>query len=232
MLPKASTVLLLAWAKTSLVLGCVPRSESPDLILGPDTPTAPETVGQFINHMSLNVNNLTRSIEFYRDVFGMRHLFTYNLTPHISFSYMSHSQGGRNGSAYQTTAEMLRYKNNNAGHLEFVYLNTTRNDIPGPPKQTSTLNHIGIIVPDLEAAQERMEAYGVEIYKKIGAPMPTDGYTANKMSIGDASSLSDEEWAAFQAKMTEFNKLCIFASDPDGNLLEVLPLNELNIFAT
>lgn len=232
MLCKPSSIVVSACAWASIVLGCVPRDDSPDMVLGPDTPSHPETIGQFINHFALNVNNLTQSLEFYRDIFGMRHLFTYNLTPHISFTYLSHSQGGRNGSAYQTTEEMLRYKNNNGGHLELFHLNTTKEDIPGPDQKVSTLGHVGIVVPDMEVAQARMEAYGVKIYKKIGEPMPTDGPLADKNSIGDTSGLSDDEWELFQATMSEFQMSTIFAADPDGNLLEVLPLNEPDLFST
>ena len=125
---------------------------------------------------------------------------------------------------------MLRYKNNNGGHLEFVYLNTTGEDIPSLAEQTSTFSHVGIIVPDVEAVQERLEDYGVTIYKKVGEPMPVDGYLSRPSSLGDASNLSSEEFAAFQEAMTQLNQLNVFAADPDGNLLEILPLNEPNLF--
>lgn len=227
--------VFVALAVLPAVWSCDPRSTNssmdvPETILGPDTPADPETLGYFINHISLNVNNLTRSIEFYRDIFGMRHMFTHYLTPHITVTYMSHSQGGRNGTGYQSTEEMLRYKNNNGGHLEFVYLNTTGEDIPSLAEQTSTFSHVGIIVPDVEAVQERLEDYGVTIYKKVGEPMPVDGYLSRPSSLGDASNLSSEEFAAFQEAMTQLNQLNVFAADPDGNLLEILPLNEPNLF--
>ena len=227
---------LLAFSLAPAVLGCMPEPRSgykdvPDTILGPDTPSDPETLGYFVNHFALNVNNVTRSMEFYSEAFGMRHMFTHYLTKHISVTYMSHSQGGRNGSAYQTTAEMLRYKNNNAGHVELFHLDTQGGkDIPGPDKRTSTFAHVGIIVPDPEATQERLEQMGVTIYKKVGAPAPTEGPLSKPGYLGDASNLSDEEWADFQKAMGELNYLNVFAADPDGNLLEILPLNEPNLF--
>lgn len=231
MLPK----VLAALVAIPTALSCVPRStngsmEVPETVPGPNEPSDPETVGYFINHFSLNVNNLTRSIEFYRDIFGMRHMFTHYLSPHITVTYMTHSQGGRNGTGYQTTDEMLRYKNNNGGHLEFIHLNITGEDIPGSPKQTSTLNHVGIIVPDVEATQERLEDYGVTIYKKVGEPMPSEGPLSRPATLGDATNLSDEEFAYFQEAMSQLNQLNIFAEDPDGNLLEILPLNEPPLF--
>lgn len=219
-------------ASVALACGNLPRStsNSSNPVFGPDVPSDPETVGYFVNHLSLNVNNLTESINFYKDVFGMRHLFTFNLTPHVSFTYMSHSQGGRNGTGFQTTEEMLRFKNNNGGHLEFVHLSTPGDDIPGAPQRTGPLNHIGIVVPDLEATQTRLQSHGVTIWKGIGEPMPSTGYLASKYALGDASNLSDEEFALLQEVMGEFNQQVIFAADPDGNLLEILPLNEPDLF--
>ncbi|KAI9162847.1 Lactoylglutathione lyase [Paramyrothecium foliicola] len=206
------------------------RADIPGLKFGSDAPSDPATTGYFVNHFSLNVNNLTESIEFYTKIFGMRHVFTFNLTEHVSFTYLSHSQGGRNGSAYQTTDEILRYKNNNAGHIELFHLATEGHDVPGPVQIANTLNHIGIIVPDLEATQARLEEHGVTIYKKINAPMPSTGYMSSKFSLGDATNLADEEFATLQKVMGEFNKQTIFAADPDGNLLEILPLVEENLF--
>lgn len=200
---------------------------------GPEEPADPATNGYFINHFSLNTNNLTRTIDFYNKVFGMRHMFTYHITEHLSVSYIGHSQGGRNGSAFQTTEEMIRNKQNSAGLIQVTYFNTTSiggEPIPGPNQRTSTLCNIGFVVPDSEATQRRLEQYGVTIYKKLGEQMPDDGPLGNPFSIGDATNLSPEAWKAIQDQMTTLNQYNIFAADPDGNLLEILPLNEPNVF--
>ena len=205
----------------------------PLLETGPDTPSDPKTNGYFINHFSLNTNNLTRSLDFYTQVFGLRHMFTFHATPHLSFTYLGHSQGGRNGSGYQTTEELIRFKQNSAGLIELVYFNRTSiggEPIPGPDKRTSTFSHVGIIVPDPAATQARLEEYGVSIYKKLAAPMPNDGPLGSPMSLGDASFLSAEAWKEIQEQMTALNQLNIFAADPDGNLLEIQPFNEPAFF--
>lgn len=228
---------LLPLAAFPAALGCALHARSGNSstdftnpIHGPDTPSDPDTIGYFINHFALNVNNLTRSMDFYTDMFGMRHMFTYYLTPHISVTYMSHSQGGRNGTGYQTTDELLRFKNNNGGHIEFVHMNVTGKDTPGSAIKASTFSHVGIIVPDVKATQDRLEKNCVTIYKRIGEPMPSDGPLADKYNLGDATNLSDKEFKEFQDAMSELNQLNIFAADPDGNLLEILPLNEPNLF--
>jgi lactoylglutathione lyase len=190
----------------------------------------PETTSYFINHMALTVNDLNRSLDFYTSVFGMRHMFTYQLTEHVSFTYMGHSAGGRNGTGYQTTEELIRYKNNGYGRIELVHLSTPKKEMPGPDVLPSTLNHIGIIVPNTTATQERLQKKNVRILKKVGESMPKDGPLANPYFLGDASKLHPKEFATFQDMMTEVNKFNIFALDPDGNLLEILPEDEGNMF--
>lgn len=113
--------------------------------------------------------------------------------------------------------------------IELVYLNTTSiggEPIPGPDKRTSTFSHVGIIVPDTSATQTRLQKYGVPIYKKLAAPMPTDGPLGSPFALGDATYLSAEAFLEIQDQMTKLNELYIFAADPDGNMLEIQPLIE------
>jgi lactoylglutathione lyase len=198
-----------------------------------DLPADSSTTGYFINHFSLNTNNLTRSIDFYTRIFGLRHMFTYHLTRHMSVTYLGHSQGGRNGSGYQTIAELVRDKQNSAGLIEFVYFNTTSiggEPIPGPDKRTSTFSHVGVIVPDPAATQKRLEEYGVTIYKKLAEPMPKDGPLGSPFGLGDATYLSPEAFEEIQEQMTLLNQLNIFAADPDSNMLEIQPFHEPHFF--
>ena len=234
---RVTTALLLSLLPTALSLVPPLRRRSTNstskIEIGPDDPTDPETTGYFINYLSLNTNNLTRSMDFYTTVFGMRFMFTYHITEYISITYMGYSQGGRNGSAYQTTREMIRNKQNAAGMIELVYFNRTNiggEPILGGDKMTSTFNHIGMIVPDPSATQARLEKFGVTIYKKLGARMPKDGPMGSPSILGDASNLSPEAFEEIQEEFTKLNALNIFAADPDGNLLEILPLNEPPMF--
>lgn len=48
----------------------------------------------------------------------MRHIFTVDLSEDFAIMYMGHAQGGRNGTGFQTGAEMARDKNNMAGLVE------------------------------------------------------------------------------------------------------------------
>lgn len=226
-------------------LSCTPllprddnNSTYPFIATGSDEPADLATTGYFINHVGLNTNNLTRSMEFYTRVIGLRHMFTYHVNEYFSVTYMGHSQGGRNGSAYQTTAELLQNKQNSAGLLELLYFNRTTlggEDIPRSDQKISTLSHLGLIVPDPEATQARLEEYGVPIYKKYGEGLPKEEVEGNPLSLpslffGDTSGLSAEVLEEMKDTLGKLNLLNIFAADPDGNTIEILPFHEPSLF--
>lgn len=50
----------------------------------------------------------------------MRMIFLYDETEDYSIMYMAHSQGGKNGTGYQTGADMIAEKNNMQGLIEFT----------------------------------------------------------------------------------------------------------------
>jgi lactoylglutathione lyase len=214
-----------------LAMAFVPRQDEPaaenPMTLGPDTPTDQATIGYNINAITLNTNNLTRSIEWYRDVFGMRHMFTYKATDILSVALLGHSAGGRNHSAYQTTQELIRFKNNEGGKMELIALDTGGGDgVPASDKVTTTFNHLAFSVPDSQAAQDRIERMGLPIYKKIGEPWPNDGPIGTPFALGDGSQVSDEQWDDIRAAMSQVNSALIFLPDPDGNLVKIIPLND------
>jgi lactoylglutathione lyase len=224
-----ATVLPLAMA---LAPPLIPRQDEPPtespITLGPDTPTDSATIGYNINAITLNTNNLTRSIEWYRDVFGMRHMFTYKATDILSVALLGHSAGGRNHSAYQTTQELIRFKNNEGGKMELIALDAGGggDGVPASDTVTTTFNHLAFSVPDSQAAQDRIERMGLPIYKKIGEPWPSDGPIGSPFALGDGSQVSDEQWDDIRTAMSQVNSALIYLPDPDGNLVKIIPLND------
>lgn len=195
--------------------------------VGSDPPADPETLGFSLNHLSLIVSNLTASKTFYGDVLGMRHLFTAHLSPHYSITYMGHASGGRNGTGYQTGAELLRDKNNAAGLLEFQFLDNAADvdERLASTRRANTFSHIGLIVPSLEKAQERFERHGVNITKRIGVPGDGAEGVLNALGLG-AAALTDEEERALVSEgqlLVGFPQLLVI-EDPDGNMIEVQQL--------
>lgn len=214
----------------SLVHGCSlePRQDSSTdfLTVGTDGPADIETLGFAINHLSLIVHNLTASMEFYGKVLGMRHIFTAQLTPFYSVTYMGHAQGGRNSSGYQTGAELLRDKNNAAGLLEFQYFaNSEDTGNVASTQRPNTFSHIGLMVPSLEKAQARMEKYGVKITKRIGQSAEGVESVENALGFGDyvTQNQTKRDQLVAGQELVGFAQL-LTVVDPDGNLIEVQQL--------
>jgi lactoylglutathione lyase len=201
-------------------LACKPPAQSGDsnspLTIGDDGPADPETLGYSVNHFSLNSNNLTATQEFYGGILGMRHLFTYHASEDMAVMYMGYPEGGKNGTGFQTGQQMLDEKNNREGLIEFVYIRgqerlTASSEVP------NTFSHIGLIVPDIKATQERMDRMGAKIVKRIGKKPKVQGLIANAYGMTDLKKAKAALPGILQLGFTEF----LIVADPDGNLFEV-----------
>ncbi|KAL3473509.1 hypothetical protein BJX99DRAFT_197580 [Aspergillus californicus] len=205
---------------------CGPTDDDPTgglFQVGEDGPAPPETLGYFINHVGLLTTNLDRLKHFYGDILGMRLIFDVQLTPEFTITYMGHTQGGRNGTGFQTGAELNRDKNNLAGLLEIVTFNVSDDTLLGSLNRTNTFGHIGLIVPDIVAAQDYLDSQGVEIVKRFGEPIKTfTGPVNNAFGIGEFAGV---HLAAKQALMDAQGliglPLLMMIADPDGNLVEI-----------
>lgn len=217
--------LLSALASACLTVPPPTDNNTSPFQLGPDVRSDPATAGYFSNHISLNVRNLTASLEFYSNVLGLREIFTYRATEHMSVAYMGHSQGGRNGSAFQTSDEMNRLKNNALGLLEMLHLDIPDQDHLIPSAERSgTVGHIGFIVPDVEAAEAHIKTIpGIQILKAVGEPTPSRGpiARANGLPPRAWAQVSEEERAQIEMVLSAVNTKFIYVADPDGNILEI-----------
>ncbi|PVI01822.1 Glyoxalase/Bleomycin resistance protein/Dihydroxybiphenyl dioxygenase, partial [Periconia macrospinosa] len=199
-----------------------------NFIPGDDPPANPATMGYFINHIALQVSNVTRSREWYSNVLGMRHIFTVEISPNFTITYMGHSQGGRNGTGYQTGGELLRDKNNLAGLVELQHNPNFANRVYNAENPHNSFSHLGLIVPDIAATQAHLESQGVRIIKKTGE-LDLSGATEESRIVGgmlgvaDLKSVRGDIQAAIPSiKFIGFD-LFIVAADPDGNLFEIQP---------
>ena len=199
--------------------------ELPDyMTLGTDGPADEEVKGFHINHAGLNVRNLTASMDFYGDILGMRHVITIQYTPSYSLTYMSFAQGGRNGTGFQTGAELLRDKNNNDGLIKLFYFADSKDTLVASTERTNTFANLGLVVPDVQVAQDRLERRGVKIIKRIGETIvPADSPLANATNIGPTStSDTAERDAVVQGLLTTDFENILFVEDPDGNMIEIV----------
>lgn len=202
--------------------------ELPDyMTVGTDGPADEEVKGFHINHVGLNVRNLTASMDFYGTILGMRHMITIQYTPSYSLTYMGFAQGGRNGTGFQTGAELLREKNNNDGLIKLFHFADSEYTPSASTERTNTFANIGLIVPDIQLTQDRFEKYGVKIIKRIGeTSVPADGALANATNIGPTSTSDAAEVdAVIQGLLTTDFENILFVEDPDGNMLEIVKQN-------
>lgn len=198
-------------------------SPSETFVVGTDGPADRETQGYFINHVGLNTHNLTRIKAFYGDVLGMRHMFTLHLTPEYTVSYLGWAQGGRNGTGFQSGTELTANKNNLAGLLEFTQFTSSDVELTPATRRTGNFGHIGLIVPDLQATQARVERYGAKIVKRAGEPAAGGGEIAQAYNMASGGSEDEIEAVVQMQAAIGFDKLFLF-EDPDGNLVEVQQL--------
>jgi lactoylglutathione lyase len=191
--------------------------------LGEDGPAPPATLGFTINHFGLNVNDLDKMMDFYGNIIGMRHIFTYNASATYTVAYMGFSHGGKNGTGYQTGEEMFREKNNIEGLIEFQHHKDSTPPFQSTTKRVNTFSHIGLIVPDTLAAQKRMEMHGVKVLKRVGEEMKFPSAGAQAFGFDeDHSNPRDAELTIEGINQLGFNDFLVIA-DPEGNVLEVQP---------
>ncbi len=195
----------------------------PITIKGSDEPADPATTGYVLSHFGLNVKNMTASIDFYTKLLGMRLLFTFRPTANFSISYLAHSHGGKNGTGYQTNDELNRNKNNMEGLLELIsYTGAGAPDIQPSTKVSNTFSHVGIVVPDVSAAQARFDQFGWPILKRSGAPEQSKGDQPNAYGFGQV--LPDTEEGPILKALKDIGlDVFMLVEDPDGNLVEIQP---------
>ena len=193
---------------------------SPSFAIGNDGPADPATLGYTLNHFALLTHNITAVKHFYGEILGMRTVFSFGANTPFEVLYMGYSHGGKNGTGYQTGEQLYSEKNNIEGLLEFLYVEDCKDSTAFIPTtvRPSSFSHIGLIVPDLEATQGRMQAYGVSILKRIGLPIEPGSPAA--LVFGYASNTAAARAALMGAQTLGFDSF-LLVTDPDGNLLEI-----------
>ncbi|KAM0217443.1 hypothetical protein ACHAQD_007422 [Fusarium lateritium] len=205
------------------------EGQYPYPVLGTDEASDISTTGYFVNHLAITTNNLTASIEFYSNVLGFRKLFTLQLSKTYSLTYLGHAQGGRNRTGYQTALEMNREKNNAQGLIEICYVDVPVKNIESASQRANTFGHVGFVVPDTKALQERLDTMPhINVIKKFGEPfvnLDIDSVfgPAVGLSRSVVAQLSLEEREAIVKGFGHSVVPLIYLTDPDGNFIELQP---------
>lgn len=208
------------------IRACAPPVNASEAFkIGQDGPADAATLGYSLNHFSLLVNDLEASTRFYTKILGMRHVFTFQATPEYSINYLSYSQGGSNGTGYQTGEALFAQKTNTMGQLELIYRKkchgTDELDIPATTRRVSTFSHVGLIVPDVQVFQKRMERFKVPMLKKTGHADFDDEFRGAR-AFGYGNDIRDGLLAARSLTAIGFDKFVI-VMHADGNAVEVQP---------
>ncbi|KAF5677339.1 hypothetical protein FHETE_1851 [Fusarium heterosporum] len=201
----------------------------PEFTLQPNEPSDWATISFSINHLSINTESLTVNLEFYSSFLGLRKLFTLQVSKAYFTTYMGHAHGGRNGTGHQPSLEMNRERNNAQDMIELCYADVPINSTESSSQRAFTFGHIGVIVPNIEVMQQRLDAIPrVSVIKRRGQPL-TD--LEKNVIVGPSLSLPEESVAQLSQGQREtivrgidptFEPL-IFVTDPDGNFIEIQP---------
>lgn len=198
------------------------QTSSPSFELGDDGPADPATLGYTLNHFALLTSNVSVTKHFYGEVLGMRTIFSYGPGTPYEVLYMGYSHGGKNGTGFQSGEELFAEKNNIEGLIEFLYVEDCGGtaDFMPSTERINSFSHIGLIVPDIDATQARLERYDARIVKPAGEIIEPDSVAAK--AFGFASNTAAARKALKGVEGIGFDSF-ILATDPDGNLLEIQP---------
>lgn len=196
---------------------------SDTFIIGNDGPAPAATLGFATNHIGLVTTRLAQMKDFYREVLGMRLLFDAHITPEYTVTYLGYSQGGRNGTGFQSGAELAAAKNNLWGLLELQQFNVSDDRLIASTERTNTFGHVGLVVPDIVKAEEWFRSKDVNILKSVSEPLKDyTGPVPNAFGLGEFAGL---HLAAKKALIDAQGLIgldhFLMIADPDGNLIEI-----------
>jgi lactoylglutathione lyase len=176
-----------------------------------------------MNHIGLLTTNLTGMKHFYGDILGMRLLFDAHVTPEYTVTYMGYAQGGRNGTGFQSGAELAAAKNNLWGLLELQQFNVSDDRLIASTERSNTFGHVGLVVPDVVKTEEYLESREVRILKRVNEPIKDfTGPVPNAFGLGEFAGLHlAAKKALVDAQGLIGLEFFLMVADPDGNLIEI-----------
>ncbi|KAJ5856290.1 uncharacterized protein N7529_010234 [Penicillium soppii] len=191
--------------------------------IGTDGPAPAATLGFAMNHIGLLTTNLTGMKHFYGEILGMRLLFDAHVTPEYTVTYMGYAQGGRNGTGFQSGAELAAAKNNLWGLLELQQFNVSDDRLIASTERSNTFGHVGLVVPDVVKTEEYLESRGVRILKRVNEPIKDfTGPVPNAFGLGEFAGLHlAAKKALVDAQGLIGLEFFLMVADPDGNLIEI-----------
>ncbi len=123
-------------------------------IIGTDPPQPPSTNGYAINHVALQVSNITRTRAFWGDVLGLRFIFQFSIaggeTRGTNLATFMAYPFGDGEVGYQTGAEMLGELRKRDGLMEFLSYEVRCRSTTFFPSVINRHNHTSTSPPQLQ----------------------------------------------------------------------------------
>jgi lactoylglutathione lyase len=113
-------------------------SEYRVLTVGTDDPADPTTVGFTVGHFALLVNTLDVTRQFYGEIHGRRHIFTYDGSADYTIMFMGHAQGGKNSTGFSTGEEQFSGVYKMEGLMESLSLEVLSLVVASPQSRAFT----------------------------------------------------------------------------------------------
>ncbi|ODQ50172.1 Glyoxalase/Bleomycin resistance protein/Dihydroxybiphenyl dioxygenase [Saitoella complicata NRRL Y-17804] len=142
-------------------------------VTGTDGPQPEETIGFNLNHLCIRIRDPEVSLKFYRDVLGLRRIFTVDGNAYTVY-YLGYP---KDAGKHQSGEELLNERLHRSGLLELIHVHGSENDNWPAYTQDHPYRrgfcHIGITVPDMHAAMARMKEHngGVELEPRFAEPV-------------------------------------------------------------
>ncbi|GAA5946990.1 hypothetical protein JCM3765_002104 [Sporobolomyces pararoseus] len=134
------------------------------------------TKGIHLHHLCLKIKDPKVSLPFYKDILGMKTLFTYNAGS-FSIYYMYHSDEDAD------TEKVWESFPTQKGLLELIHRHGSENEdfeyCSGNGSESQGFGHLGLMVDDVPATVARAQAAGYKLIKPQGfASAETVGWPA------------------------------------------------------
>lgn len=148
-----------------------------EFLLGSKTETpltaSAGSAGYKLNHFMVRIRDPEKSLKFYRDIMGMRTIFTLNAGP-FTIYYMGYPQTPEHKADLNKFAvETFDVLQHTLGLLELYHVHGSEKEEVGYYETGNKapnlgFGHLGFTVPDVPKAVERLRAAGVTVFKDLG----------------------------------------------------------------
>lgn len=215
----------------------------------PPLPESSPTTGYKLNHFMLRIRDPSRSLHFYTTLLGMRTVFTMNAGPFTLYylGYPPTPSDRADLPAWAARTSEFHTLTQTPGLLELYHVHGSEKSVEDGGVEISNGNtpphlgfgHLGVTVPDVAGAVERLRSHGVRVVKEVGgserADVPLSEWEESRgVGVGEMHAnykaffdrfafVADPVSFSFGLSWGFFYYACVLIIEQDGYLVEILP---------